>query len=113
MTAESRWLIAVCVHSPAIEASLPRMLDALSPRWRRLLGSLAYSALVAVVAGLGYLTFRATTERHDTAAKSAATAGDSETIPLVEFDAFSSRFERSSDSERISVSFRLRLTAPG
>ena len=96
-----------------IRASLPAMLDSLSPRWRRLLSSLAYSALVAVVAGLVYLTFRATTERHSTAEKSADMTAESETMPLVDFDNFSSRIERSSDSERISVSLRLRLTAAG
>lgn len=84
------------------------MLDRLSVRRRALVSSAAYTMLVALVTALGYLTFRAVSERRQPSDAPA----DTETVPLVEFDNFSSRLERSSDSERISISLRLRLTAP-
>jgi hypothetical protein len=89
------------------------MLESLSPRWRRLLSSVAYTALVAFVAGLGYLTFHAISERRGSTEGSPVTDAEGETIPLVQFDGFTSRLERSSDAERINVSLRLRLTAAG
>ncbi|MBI3784584.1 MAG: hypothetical protein HY270_14415 [Deltaproteobacteria bacterium] len=89
------------------------MLETLSPWWRRILSSAGYTALVALVAALGYLTFRATNERRSSPQGAADTVNENETLPLVQFDSFSSRFERSSDGERINVSLRLRSTAPG
>jgi hypothetical protein len=94
------------------------MFESLSPRWRAVVNSLAYSALVALVTGLGYLTFRAVSEhRHGSeAAGSAASsgeAGEPSSLPLVELDNFSTRHEKSSDSERLQVSLRLRLNASG
>jgi hypothetical protein len=89
------------------------MFGSLSPRWRRLLSSLAYSALVALVAGLGYLTFRTVSE-HRHGGESNGDANVEPTNPsLVDFDGFSTRRERSSDTERLAISLRLRLTAPG
>ncbi len=89
------------------------MWQSLAPRWRRLISSVAYSALVALVSVLGYLTFRAVSERrHGTAASSDAAAGG-ETTPLFDVANFSARRERSSDGERLSVSLRLRLTRAG
>jgi hypothetical protein len=85
----------------------------MSPRWRRYISSLAYSALVALVAGLGYLTFRAASERHrggDTPGEVGAEQGG---VALVEFESFSTRREKTSDAERLNVSLRLRLTVPG
>lgn len=84
-----------------------------SPRWRPVVNSLAYTGLVALVAGLGYLTFRAVNEhRHQTESNGEAAAEPS-SVALVDFDSFSTRREKSSDAERLSVSLRLRLTAPG
>lgn len=88
------------------------MLEGWSPRWRRLLNSLAYGALVASVIGLGYLTFAAVSARRD-ADSSTSEVPDEPSIPLVEFDGFSSRIERNADGERLAVTLRLRLTAPG
>lgn len=84
------------------------MLERLTPRRRALFNSIAYTTLVALVAGLAYLTFRGTDNRDEIA----STPADPDTVPLVEFDHYASRLERSSDSERVSVSLRLRLTAP-
>jgi hypothetical protein len=85
------------------------MARSLSPRAPLWLNSVGYSLLVAVVAGLGYLTFRAVTEqRHG--AKNTGAAPEA-AIPLLDLDRFSSRRERSSDIDRLYVSFRIRLTA--
>ncbi len=89
------------------------MFDSLSVRSRRLLSSLAYTTLVAVVAGLGYLTFRAASERRHPEPTNGEAAAEPAALPLVEMDGFSARREKSSDSERLNVSVRLRLTASG
>ena len=86
------------------------MAEPLAPRWRRLISSLAYAALVALAAGLGYLTFRATTHRQ-AAPNAGDTLTESATTPLVELSGFSARREKSADAERLNVSVRLRLTA--
>jgi hypothetical protein len=90
------------------------MLESLSPRWRAVLNSIAYSALVALVAGLGYMTFRAVNE-HRQGGQTASRSDSPEPIalPLVEFDTFAARREKNSDSERLHVSLRLRLAASG
>jgi hypothetical protein len=89
------------------------MVQSLAPRWRRLINSVAYSALVALVSVLGYLTFRAVSERrHSTAPTSAAPAAE-ESTPLFDIANFSARQERSAEGERLSVSLRLRLTRAG
>ncbi len=82
----------------------------LSPRARLWLNSVGYSVLVAVVAGLGYLTFRAVTEQRQ--ASTHAGEVSEAAIPLLDLDRFSSRREKSSDMDRLHVSFRIRLTAP-
>jgi hypothetical protein len=89
------------------------MFGNLSPRTRRLVNSLAYSALVTVVMGLGYLTFRVVSERRQAAENGDEATAEPAPIPLVDFDSFSTRREKTSDAERLSVSLRLRLTAPG
>jgi hypothetical protein len=96
------------------------MFKSLPPRWRAIVNSVAYSALVALVIGLGYLTFRAINEhrRGTEATGSPATGATSEgtetsSLPLVEFDNFSTRREKSSDGERLQVALRLRLNASG
>jgi len=89
------------------------MFESLSPRGRRLLNSLGYAALVALVIGLGYLTFRAVSERRQKAETTTEASAEPAPIPLVDFDSFSTRRERSSDSERLNVSLRLRVTAAG
>ncbi len=85
------------------------MLESLAPRWRRLINSLAYTALVAVAAGLGYLTFEATAHRHGL--PPASELPETITVPLIELSGFSARKEKSSDGERLNVSLRLRVTA--
>jgi hypothetical protein len=85
------------------------MLQSLAPRWRRLISSLAYTALVAVAAGLGYLTFRATTRPNEPQPTSEAV--EAATLPLIDVSAFSARNEKSSEVERLNLSLRLRLTA--
>ena len=84
------------------------MWKSLPARWRHLISSLAYTALVAVAAGLGYLTFRATTHRDGS--QPGSEPQESVTVPLIEVNAFSARKEKSSDAERLNVSLRLRLT---
>jgi hypothetical protein len=88
------------------------MFRSLSPRWRRLINSVAYGALVLLVVGLGYLTLRAINERRH-GAESTEQNAESAILPLVDISNFSARRERTSDEERLSVSLRLRLTAPG
>ncbi len=94
------------------------MFESLPPRWRPLVNSLAYSTLVALVIGLGYFTFLAISEhRHGTEAAGRSATGTTESsepspLPLVEFDNFSTRREKSSDGERLQVSLKLRLNAP-
>lgn len=80
-----------------------------SPKTRRILNSLAYTALVAVVAGLGYLTFEVGSR------KDAAGAGADDPGPgtLIDVDAFSTRLVRTADGERLTLGVRLRLTRPG
>jgi len=88
------------------------MFESVSPGSRRILSSLGYTALVAVVAGLGYLTFVASSqERLD--AEPASDGTETATLPLVEIDGFSPRHEKSSDIDRLSVSVLLRINAPG
>lgn len=89
------------------------MFASLSPRWRRLISSVAYGALVALVTGLGYLTFRAVSERRHRADVSGETTAEQGMTPLLDVANFSARQERSSDGERLAISLRLRLTAPG
>ena len=88
------------------------MFESWQPHTRRIFSSLAYTALVGIVAGLGYLTFRGLNEQRLGPERGRDT-NDTESIPLVEYDSFSSRRERTTDSERLSVSLKLRLTAPG
>lgn len=89
-----------------------KMLESLSPRSRRILNSIAYTSLVAVVAGLGYLTFQAVNQQRQEA-EPASDAADHTTLPLVELDGYLPRQEKSSDMERLNVTVRLRLNAPG
>jgi hypothetical protein len=96
------------------------MFESLPPRWRAIVNSLAYSALVALVIGLGYFTFCAVNERrHGGEAAGRPPAGTSSeaaepsSLPLVEVDSFSTRREKSSDGERLQVALRLRLNASG
>jgi hypothetical protein len=90
------------------------MLQSMPPHWRRLISSLAYGGLVVLVVGLGYLTFQAVKERRIGSANhgGGAAAADQGTIPLIEVSAFSSRRDKSSDAERVTVSLRLRVTTP-
>ncbi len=86
------------------------MFASLAPRWRRLLNSVAYTVLVALAAGLGYLTYEATTHRHGQ--QPGNEAPETVPMPLIDISNFSARREKSSDAERLSVALRLRLTAP-
>ena len=89
------------------------MFRSLSPRWRPIVSSLAYTGLVALVAGLGYLTFRAASEHRRGGEANGEAAAEPSSVSLVDFDSFLTRREKTSDSERLSVSLRLRLTTPG
>jgi hypothetical protein len=89
------------------------MFPSLSPRWRRLINSIAFSALVVLVMVLGYLTFRAVSERRHGAAGETEATTEEETTPLFDIANFAARRERSTDTERLTVSLRVRLTKPG
>lgn len=89
------------------------MWRSLSPRWKRLVSSLAVSALVVVVIGLGYLTFQAVSNRRQRMPNGAEAVIEPGSGPLLEVGSFSTRQEKSSDGERLSISLRMRLTAPG
>ena len=84
------------------------MFPSLSPRWRRLLSSFAYTALVAAVTALGYLTYRAVNE-HPGTPDSGTEAETNTATPGIEVADFSARREKSSDAERLTVALRLRL----
>ncbi len=88
------------------------MFRSLPPHRRRLLSSVAYSALVATVAGLGYLTSQVINERQH-GANGVEPSAESVGMPLVDIANFAARHEKSTDGERLAVSLRLRLTAPG
>ncbi|MFQ5666060.1 MAG: hypothetical protein ACE5I7_06465 [Candidatus Binatia bacterium] len=85
----------------------------MSARWRRPVSSVAYSALVALVVALGYLTFHAVSERGRALQDMAVASTERGAVLSVEIANFSARQEKSSDSERLTVSLRMRLTAPG
>jgi hypothetical protein len=84
------------------------MLFSVPRRWQPVVNSLLYTALVALAAALGHLTFRATTSRQNIQATDSQT--ESVSAPLIELSGFSARREKSSDAERLTVSLRLRLT---
>lgn len=71
---------------------------------KRLSSSLAYAALVGVVAALGYLTLQilGSSSRDEQAPPSPDPAA------LIEFDSFSARLESSAGERRLRVSIRLR-----
>jgi len=89
------------------------MLQSLSPWWRRLINSIAFGALVIVVTVLGYLTFRAVSERRHGAATTAEAPAPEDATPLFDIANFAVRQERSADAERLTVSLRIRITKPG
>lgn len=78
-----------------------------------MINSLAYAALVAIVAGLGYLTFQAVTASRDGAEQAAKTREEPDVVPLVEIDGFVTREERTADTRRLTISARLRINAQG
>ncbi len=73
-------------------------------RRKRLFSSLAYSALVGVVAALGYFTLQIleSAPREEQAPPAADPAA------LVEFEGFSARYESINEQRRLRVSIRLR-----
>lgn len=89
------------------------MFQSLSPRWRRFVNSIAYSALVALVTVLGYLTFRAVSQHRHAAASSSEATAQEDATPLFDISNFAARQERSTDVERLTVALRVRLTKPG
>ncbi len=76
-------------------------------RWRRAANSAAFSALLVLVLGLAYLALSRALERRQATLTGSS---DNDTAPAIEIDRFSGRRERSEDSERLSVSLRLRTT---
>lgn len=85
------------------------MLRGLSPSTRRVLNSLAYTALVAVVAGLGYLTFEVGSRKAEPGPAPDEPAPEA----LIDVDAFSTRIVQTPEGERLTIAVRLRLTRPG
>lgn len=82
------------------------MLRRLSPSSRRLLTSLAYTALAAIVAGLAVLTFvNLKTDREDPGAEPI------EQTQAIQLGSFSTRIEKTAKKQRLVVSFKVRLTA--
>ncbi len=73
---------------------------------------MGYTSLVALVAGLGYLTFQAVSDQRRRA-EPASDGSEQATLPLVELDGYLPRHEKSSDMERLNVSVRVRINAPG
>jgi hypothetical protein len=87
-----------------VSLSMPLRLSQAS---RRLLASLAYTALFAVVAGLAYLTFVNLRAPRDYSA--AETIDEAHPIELGNF---STRIEKTAKSQRLVVSFKVRVTTP-
>jgi len=85
------------------------MFAAPSRKTRRLLSSLAYTALVAVVAGLGYLTYEVISRKQ----APTQTSDDPGPGAIIDVDAFTTRLVQTSEGERLNVVLRLRLTRPG
>ncbi|GBD27336.1 hypothetical protein HRbin30_02683 [bacterium HR30] len=76
-------------------------------RNKRLLSSLAYAALVGIVAALGYLTLQILeSSPHDE-----EVSPPPDPAALIEFDGFSARFESSNEQRRLRLSVRLRAAA--
>lgn len=88
------------------------MFDMLPPRSRRVLSSLGYTGLIALVVTLAYLTYQTGIEQRQHA-ESANENSARSTLPLVELEGYLPRREKSSDLQRLNVSVRLRLNAPG
>jgi len=88
------------------------MFRSLPPHRRRLLNSVVYCALVATVAGLGYLTSQVMSERRQNAGGLEPSA-EPVVLPLIDIANFAARHEKSTDGERVAISLRMRLTAPG
>jgi hypothetical protein len=82
------------------------MVRRLSSSWRRLLTSVAYTALVAVVAALAYMTFANFRSNRDVE----LSEGPEQSQPI-ELGNFSTRIEKTAKSERLVVSFKARLTS--
>lgn len=81
------------------------MLRRLSPSSRRLLASLAYTGLAAGVAALAYLTFANLKARQDYVALDPPNE-----VQPIELGNFSTRIEKTTKSERVVVSFKVRLS---
>jgi len=81
------------------------MFRRLSPSFRRLLASLAYTSLAAVVALLAYLTFANLKQRDVEPSNDAV-----EQIQPIQLGNFSTRIEKTAKSQRLVVTFKLRLT---
>ena len=73
---------------------------------------MGYTSLVALVAGLGYLTFQTVSDQREHA-EAAREGPEQATLPLVELGGYLPRHEKSSDLERLNVTVRARINAPG
>lgn len=87
-----------------VHLTLNPMLRRLSPSSRRLLASLAYTTLAAVVAALAYLTFKNLEARRDYR----ITEPIEEAQPIA-LGNFSTRIEKTTKSQRLVVSFKVKL----
>lgn len=81
------------------------MLPRLSPSSRRLLASLAYTSLAAVVAALAYLTFA-----NLQAARDGTESEIVDPMQPIELGSFSTRVEKTAKAQRLVVSFKVKLS---
>lgn len=79
----------------------------LSRSSRRLLASLAYTSLVAAVAALAYLTLTNLQARREYSTPETVSEA-----PPIELGNFSTRIEKTAKSQRLVVSFKVRLSTP-
>jgi hypothetical protein len=86
--------------------SLGSMFGRLSASSRRLLASLAYTGLAAIVALLAYLTFANLKQREVEPANDPL-----EQIQAIQLGSFATRVEKTAKSQRLVVTFKLRLTS--
>jgi len=84
----------------------------LTRRTRRALNSLAYGALVALVIGLAYLTFAVVRPQRAGSPHDAGPTAPPQGAPAIEVAGFWSRRDTRAGGERLTVSAKLRTTAP-
>lgn len=81
------------------------MVRRLSPSSRRLLASVAYTSLAAVVAALAYLTFA-----NLKAARDGAESELVDPMQAIQLGGFSTRVEKTAKAQRLVISFKVKLS---